>query len=85
MSHFAAAHALRDMIIKACDQARKDAAPFAPSHAQYAKALQPIVHNILDLDRDFVQLMFRAYPGQIAGTWAAHVLAEVKSAWSLEA
>lgn len=79
-----AALSLRDAIALNVAAASRKAAPFAASHAQIATELQPVVNNLLDLGRPFVEQVWRAYPQQIAGTWAAHVLAECKSAWACD-
>lgn len=74
---------LNQAVDVAVEKAKAAASPFTPSHAQIAQELQPIVNELLAMDRQLAIEVFRG-AGRIAGTWMAHVLAECKSAWRLE-
>ena len=71
---------LQQLVDQAIEQANQDAAPFAPSHAQVAERLQPVVNQVLALPRSEGRAMFN---GIRVGSWDMHVLAEFKSAISL--
>lgn len=78
---------LKERVQDAIRAAQNDCEPFMPSHAQIAMRLRPLVDELLLLDRDAVRAKFQAHidaHGPLTGTWVAHVLAEVRSAWALE-
>lgn len=78
---------LKERVQDAIRAAQNDFEPFVPSHSQIAMRLRPLVDELLTLDRDAVKAKFQAHidaHGPLTGTWVAHVLAEVRSAWALE-
>lgn len=74
---------LAPLVDAAYDRAAALAAPFVPSHAQVALELQPVVNDVLALGKQ--RAIDEVFRGKLRpGTWDVHVLAECKSAWSLE-